>query len=297
MSFFSLTDHPSIGGESLQGYPVKIKPEDLYLDLIKKTLAFTLWPEPPHPISNFKYLGSPLKKWVISSVSRLLMLRRFQLVRVTAVTPDQREEGTIWPEYSDTMIGLKRLNNLQFCVETAIREGIQGDMIETGVWRGGACIFMRAILKAYAVVDRKVYVADSFAGLPKPDEDKFPADKGDKHHVLSFLAVSQNEVENNFRKYDLLDCQVVFLKGWFKDTLPNAPIEQLAVLRLDGDMYSSTMDALTNLYPKLSKNGFCIIDDYALQGCRKAVDDYRSQHGIASKMHEIDWSGTYWRKD
>jgi len=156
---------------------------------------------------------------------------------------------------------------------------------------------MRAILGAYGIEDRKVYVADSFEGLPKPDVEKFPADKGDRLYINKYLAVSKDEVENNFKKYGLLDSQVVFLKGWFKDTLPHTPIEKLGVLRLDGDMYGSTIDALNNLYPKLSKSGFCIIDDYALPGCKKAVDDFRAQNGIHAEMKIVDWSSIYWRKE
>jgi hypothetical protein len=209
----------------------------------------------------------------------------------------QRIEGRVLPGYADTMIGLKRLDNLQYCIETVLREGVEGDLIETGVWRGGACIFMRAVLAAYGITDRKVFVADSFEGLPKPDERKYPADKGDTHYIHTFLAVSKEVVENNFKKYGLLDDQVVFLKGWFKDTLPNAPIEKLSILRLDGDMYGSTMESLEYLYPKLSKGGFCIIDDYALRGCQMAVNDYRVKHRINSEMKEIDWTGRYWRKE
>ena len=196
------------------------------------------------------------------------------------------------------MIGLKRLDNLQFCIETVIREGVKGDLIETGVWRGGACILMRAVLSAYSIKDRKVFVVDSFEGLPKPDPKRFPVDQGDRHHMASYLAVSQEDVENNFKKYNLLDDKVVFLKGWFKDTLPKAPIEKLAILRLDGDMYGSTWDALSNLYPRLSEGGFCIIDDYGLEGCKRAVDDYRTQHMINTVIKKIDlYGGIYWRKE
>src|SRR5262249_7945660 len=159
---------------------------------------------------------------------------------------------------------LKRLENLKFCVETAIRDGVPGDLIETGVWRGGACIFMRAILEAYGDKQRKVWVADSFAGLPKPNEAKYDADRGDKHHTFGDLAVPRETVEKNFEQYGLLDDQVRFLEGWFKDTLPSAPINSLAVMRLDGDMYESTIQALEALYPKLSPGGFVIIDDYFL---------------------------------
>lgn len=272
-------------------------PEELYLDLLKKALCFTLWPEPPVPIERFNYKRPPVRRLAVSIIARILRLKHFQLVKQIPWTLEKREEGRLWPGYADTMIGPKRLDNLHFCVDTAIREGIAGDLIETGVWRGGACIFMRAVLAARGIKDRKVFVADSFEGLPKPEPEKFPADKGDKHHTRAYLAVSKEEVEENFRKYGLLDDQVVFLKGWFKDTLPNAPMEKLAVLRLDGDMYGSTMDALTNLYRKLSPGAFCIVDDYALPGCKKAVDDFRSKNRIKPDLREVDWSARYWRKE
>ncbi|OGY56972.1 MAG: hypothetical protein A2Y84_00640 [Candidatus Colwellbacteria bacterium RBG_13_48_8] len=272
------------------------KSERLYLDLMKKTLSFTLWPEPPIPATTL-YIKSPVKRFLTSTLSWILNRGGLQLSRVRSFSESQRLEGAIWPGYADTMIGIKRLDNLQYCIETALADGIKGDLIETGVWRGGACVFMRAILLVHGITDRRVFLADSFRGLPKPDEKKYPADKGDKHYIHNYLAVSKEEVENNFRKYDLLDDQVVFLEGWFKDTLPNAPIEKLAVLRLDGDMYGSTIEALESLYPKLSSGGFCIVDDYALKGCRMAVDDYRLRHRVNSEMKEIDATGRYWRKE
>ena len=271
-------------------------PEELYLDLMKKALSFALWPEPPFPITRLNYKRRFISRHFVSLVSRVLRIGHFQLVKDVPWTEEQRTNGKVWPGYADTMIGMKRLDNLQSCVETVIKDQIEGDLIETGVWRGGACIFMRAILAAHGIEDRKVFVADSFEGLPKPDAEKYPADKGDRHHIQKFLEVSQAEVQANFERFGLLDDQVVFLKGWFKDTLPNAPIDKIAVLRLDGDMYGSTMDALTNLYPKLADGGFCIIDDYGLSGCRKAVDDFRAAEGIASDLQTIDWSGRYWRK-
>jgi O-methyltransferase len=194
------------------------------------------------------------------------------------------------------MVGMARLDNLQQAAETVLKENIPGDLIETGVWRGGSCILMKAVLSAYGDSTRRVFVADSFQGLPPPDTSKSPADTGDKHHVHEFLEVSKEQVEENFRKYGLLDGRVVFLKGWFKDTLPKAPFERLALMRLDGDMYESTMDALKSLYDRLSDGGFCIIDDYALVGCRKAVDDFRKDRKIEEPLIKIDYSGCYWRK-
>jgi O-methyltransferase len=155
---------------------------------------------------------------------------------------------------------------------------------------------MRAILKAYGITDRRVWAADSFQGLPYPDSERYPQDAGDLHSGYDFLAVSREEVQENFRRYELLDDQVRFLKGWFRDTLPTAPVERIAVLRLDGDMYESTWEALTSLYPKLSVGGYVIIDDYnAVRGCRQAVDDYRRRQGIVDEITAIDWAGVFWR--
>jgi len=271
-------------------------PEQLYLDLIKKTLSFALWPEPP-TLLNPNHVPSGLKRFGVSVASKVLGRAGLLLARNSDFQESQRIEGRVWPEYAHTMIGLKRLDNLQYCIETVLTEGIRGDLIETGAWRGGACILMRAVLAAYGIVDRRVFVADSFKGLPPPDENRYPVDKGDEHYKYVYLAVSRAEVENNFRKYGLLDDHVVFLEGWFKDTLATAPIERLSILRLDGDIYGSTMESLESLYPKLSKGGFCIVDDYAFRGCRMAVDDYRKRSHIDSEIKAIDWTGIYWRKE
>jgi O-methyltransferase len=272
------------------------EPVKLYLDLLKKTLSFSLWPEPPIPLALFNETRSPLKRAAVSMLSRVLATRDLVAMKQRNLTEHERRNGEIWPLYAHTMIGMKRLDQLQTAIEAVLAEGVEGDFIETGVWRGGACIFMRAVLAAYGNTDRRVFVADSFEGLPEPDPQRCPADRGSMYHAESYLAVSREEVERNFAKYGLLDDRVVFLQGWFKDTLPSAPIEKLALLRLDGDMYESTLDALGNLYPKLSPGGFCIIDDFCLGPCRLAVEDYREAHGIDAEMRMIDTCSAYWRK-
>jgi O-methyltransferase len=260
-----------------------------YLDLLRETLTFSLWGaqdgviwEPIRPAQRL--------------VSRVLQGRGLDLVG--HATLEQREMGHDWPRLAHTMIGSRRLKALQEAVEQAIAEDVPGDLIETGVWRGGACIMMRGVLAAHGVRDRTVWVADSFAGLPTPDAARYPADAGDSHYTWSALAVSDADVRENFRRYGLLDEQVRFLVGWFRDTLPTAPIERLAVLRLDGDMYGSTTEALSALYPRLSDGGFCIVDDYgAVEGCRRAIEDYRGAHQINDPMIKIDEMGVYWRKN
>ncbi|TFY90129.1 macrocin O-methyltransferase [Pseudomonas kairouanensis] len=207
-----------------------------------------------------------------------------------------REYGWDWPSVAHTMIGKKRLANVRALTESVLGNHIQGDLIETGVWRGGACILMRAVLDAYCVTDRRVWVADSFEGLPPPDHEKYPADTGDTFHTYDELSVPMEQVMRNFEKYGLLDEQVVFLKGWFKDTLTTAPIEKLALLRLDGDMYESTLDALSALYDKVSSGGYVIVDDYnVVPACKQAVHDFLAAREFAPTLVEIDGVGVYWQ--
>jgi cephalosporin hydroxylase len=197
-----------------------------------------------------------------------------------------------------TMIGYKRLTNVEFCLDHIRRNQIPGDMIETGVWRGGTCIFIRAYLEVYQMTGHKVWVADSFCGLPEPDVANYPEDRNLGLHTIEGLSVGLEEVKANFKAFDLLDNQVVFLKGWFRDTLPEAPIVKLSLLRLDGDYYESTIDALFWLYPKLSAGGYCIVDDWgAIPACRKAVHDYRTLFGLDECISLIDWTGVFWRKE
>lgn len=199
-------------------------------------------------------------------------------------------------EFSHTMVGRERLNNLHACLDAVRADNVPGDLVETGVWRGGSSIFMRGYLSAWEMTDRLVWAADSFAGLPVPTA---PADQGHDYSaaVAPILAVSLDEVRENFRKYALLDDQVRFLEGWFSDTLPAAPIGSIAVLRLDGDLYESTMDAMNALYDKLVPGGFLIIDDYGdFEPCRRAIDEYRASHGITVPIEKIDWAGSFWRK-
>jgi len=211
--------------------------------------------------------------------------------------PKLREYGWDWPSKAHTMIGVKRLANIRFLAESIIKNRVPGDFMETGVWRGGACIMMRAVMAAYGVKNRRVWLADSFEGLPAPTPELYPEDAGEKFHEYEELAVSVDQVKSNFNKYGLLDEQVIFLKGWFKDTLPSAPVETLALLRLDGDLYESTIIPLEVLYDKVSKGGYIVIDDYhVVKGCKQAVHDFCATRGIQPEIVEIDGVGVYWKK-
>jgi O-methyltransferase len=269
---------------------------DQYIDLLKKVLCdyhrMELGEFKPIDVSNLSW-----KTKVLLQADKLLNQKGYAICRKIEFRKEDRLNGLDWPAYADTMIGIKRLDNLEYCVREVVKNGVEGDLIETGVWRGGATIFMKALLNVLRDTTRVVWVADSFEGLPKPNKELYPDDAFDEHYKIDELAISQETVENNFKKYGLLDNRVKFLKGWFKDTLPSAPISKLAVLRLDGDMYESTMDCLVHLYPKVSSGGYVIIDDYeAVKGCKKAVNDYRNKYGIEEELITIDKSAVYWQK-
>jgi O-methyltransferase len=248
------------------------QPDLLYLDLLKRCLTRTLFPD-----------GGI----------------RAGLAPVPAdFDMEKRLTGRDWPTEAETMVGMVRLDNVQQCATDVLRRGIPGDFVEAGVWRGGAAILMRAVLAAYGDRTRRVWLADSFQGLPHPDPDRYPLDAGDTHWELAqYLSIPIEEVQRNFERYGFLDDQVRFLPGWFKDTLPSAPVETIALLRLDGDMYESTYEALAALYPKVSNGGYVIVDDYGvLPNCKAAVHDFRSIFGVADKIQTVDWTAVYWQK-
>jgi O-methyltransferase len=208
-----------------------------------------------------------------------------------------RPAGPLGPTVAHTMVGVDRLESLRQLTQQALDENIPGDFIETGVWRGGCCIMMRGVLAANEVHGRKVYVADSFTGVPPPRPDLYPADQGYDFHLHPELAVPLATVKENFRRYGLLDDQVVFIEGFFSETLPALDAGPFALIRLDGDLYESTHVALEHLYPKLSPGGFLVVDDFGVvEPCRAAVGEYRARHGITAAVHTIDRSGVWWRR-
>jgi hypothetical protein len=256
---------------------------DLYLDLVKRVLMRENFERPLREPEARGWKGRAVK------------LGQHALAPLGAKLVSSRPVGFA----GETMLSRARLDNLQACVEQVLLDGVPGDLIETGVWRGGATILMRAVLAAHDISDRTVWLADSFEGFPSEDRREqaidrqvdFTAGMGD-----DLFRVDAETVRRNFSRFGLLDDQVQFLVGWFSETLPGAPIDQLAVMRLDGDMYASTRDALEALYPKLSIGGFVIVDDYNFhEPCRRAVDEFRSANSITDVIHPVDDEGVFWR--
>ena len=272
----------------------------LYLDLLKKALRNELYPTQARQPT-----AQDIEDWQ----ARKNEIRARLGTKVTSETPHAVSAmfnlpAEMWfmaaeanRKDAHTLGAMSALDNVEYCVQQVLGDDIPGDLIETGVYRGGQTIFMRGLLKAYGVDDRTVWVADSFEGLPTPDNDQL--DDAVAHALLSSVdhfKVTEEDVRENFKRYGLLDDQVRFLHGWFHNTLPNAPISALSVLRLDGDYYASTRDALLNLGPKVSVGGFIIIDDYGLPvGCKRAVDELRCRWGTHDPIEMINRQTGFWR--
>lgn len=265
-----------------------VEASDLYLELLKRILTRTIFDEelmPLRPVSR-------LQKALVAPVKAIFGVADMEIVHRRALDRTSRELGCDWPADAETMIGHRRLDNIRAAIRTVITEDVPGDWLEAGVWRGGASIFARACFAAYGDETRAVWCADSFEGLPKP---RLPQDESIDLWRYEVLSVDLDTVRRNFARYGLLDDRVRFLVGWFADTLPNAPIERLAILRLDGDLYESTMDALV-LYDKLSRGGYVIVDDYNIGACRAAITDFRGERRIEAPVISVDDACVYWRK-
>ncbi len=274
--------------------------EDLYLDLLARTLTRALFEDNDRVIGVRSSVPGKTEPRLLTYADRLAPLLgklRLELAYKRPFDPSTRDTGRDWPARAETMVGLQRLANARFCIESVLADAIPGDIIETGVWRGGMSIFMKGVLAAHGDADRTVWLADSFEGLPPPDPANYPADRQLDLSSYEILSVGVEQVRHSFERYGLMDDRVRFIVGWFRDTLDRAPIRDLSILRLDGDLYESTIQALEPLYPKLSPGGYCIIDDYgSVNACAAAVTDYRKDHGIEDEILDIDGAGVYWRK-
>lgn len=270
-----------------------------YIDLLKRTLANFIYPENELRIEALEERDRGTD-W-LAYERRMRDIRYLDEETFESLLHYKREGGN-WKSrparFSHTMIGLRRLDNLDYCAAEVVRSGIEGDFMEAGVLQGGAAIFLRGLQVAYGEPHRRMWVADSFAGLPPAQHEHDVAIGIDfTEPKQPWLAWPLHAVQDNFRTYGLLSDEVRFIEGWFSETLPHAPIEKLAILRLDADLYESTRDVLVPLYDKVVPGGFIIVDDYhAFEACRRAVDEFRAERGDTAMMRRIDWSGVYWQK-
>lgn len=264
-----------------------------YIELLKGALLNEFGYENGLRISYLLYCMDTSQPYDLDHV---INIQNYQPEKIQALRDDPDSQHNYRERmfgFPYSMIGKARLDSLQMMVETVLRERIPGDFLEAGVWRGGASIFMRAMLELWGDSKRNVYVADSFKGLPPPKLDQ---DENLNFHLDPTLSVSLDVVKSHFERFGQLNDRVKFMPGWFEDTLSADEPSQLAILRADGDLYKSTMDILDNLYHRVASGGFVIIDDFgAIASCRQAVEDFRVAHQINNPIETIDWTGAYWR--
>jgi hypothetical protein len=272
-----------------------------YIDLLKRAVANFIYPENELRIEMLEERRHGEGGDWLAYERRMRDIRYLEPETFEALLQFKREGGN-WKQrparFSHTMIGQRRLDNLDYCAAEVMRDGIEGDFLEAGVLQGGASIFLRGLQVAYGEPHRRMWVADSFAGLPPARLEQDVAIGIDfTEPKQPWLAWPLHAVRDNFRTYDLLSDEVRFVEGWFSETLPHAPIEKLAILRLDADLYESTRDVLVPLYDKVVPGGFIIVDDYhAFAACRQAVDEVRLDRRDDAPLRRIDWSGVCWKK-
>ncbi|CAH1798105.1 unnamed protein product [Owenia fusiformis] len=214
-----------------------------------------------------------------------------------AMNDDARKRGADWPSVGYTMIGTIGLENVQELLEHVIQDGVPGDFLEAGVWRGGASMFAKAIMNSYNQQNRQTWVCDSFEGLPPATQAK----DNDHWSKMKALAVSKEIVRGHFDEFFLLDETVHFIQGYFVYSLPclrktlTERNNKIAVLRADGDMYESLMDILFNLYEFVPVGGYIIIDDWGIQVAKKAVQEFRAMHDIKSTIFPFRGISMYWK--
>lgn len=175
-----------------------------------------------------------------------------------------------------------------------------GDVLEAGAWKGGASIFIKGVLKTLgADRQRKVLLADSFQGFPAA-ADGHDSDGWKQQNSGFTVRGGAAAVQKTFQRYGLLDSNVVFIQGFFNETLPMAAREghlaRLALLRLDCDMYQSTMDVLEATYHRLSPGGIVVHNNWQYTAARAAAVDFRRRLGIETShpVHLIDMGSAFW---
>lgn len=182
---------------------------------------------------------------------------------------------------------------------------IPGDFVECGVWKGGSMAAVARTLKTLNVIDRTLWMYDTFEGMSSPTEDDvdFRGQSADRllTNADKSRATEKDSIwcrcELDAVKKTLLDTgypesQFRFVKGKVEETLHNEAPEQIAILRLDTDWYESTRVELEVLFPRLVPGGVLIIDDYGhWQGCRRAVDEYFAENNIKMFLHRVDYTG------
>ncbi len=203
-----------------------------------------------------------------------------------------------------TMTSAQRVAALCEAVDYVCRSGVEGDIVECGVWKGGSMMAVAKTLIQNSTTDRRLWLFDTFYGMSPPSDLDC-----DYHGVAARTLLDQadpldpdsvwccsgiDEVRNLLQSTGYPPSRMQFVPGDVEHTLlepANLPV-RISLLRLDTDWYHSTRVELERLFPLLSPGGVLIIDDYGhWEGCRKAVDEYFAVNSIRMFLQRIDYTG------
>jgi len=216
-----------------------------------------------------------------------------------------------------SMCGPREIEQMYVLLLNIVANQVPGDIVETGVWKGGMGMWMKAVLNHFSLdgkdalgPTRQLWLFDAFGEFPQPekhllaDGEEIPTHEKDLSvHALTKIMydkpVIAENVRSNFQNLGLLDERVKLVKGLFSKTIPAAlsRIQKLAILRIDNDYYDSVLFVLENLYDLLSPGGFVVIDDYnnPVLGCQDAVHHFRSKYQITSPIIDRYGGSVYWQ--
>jgi O-methyltransferase len=197
-----------------------------------------------------------------------------------------------------SLVSKERFDNIDYIAKILETDNIKGDIVETGIWRGGMVAYLSQIFP-----NRKIYGCDSFEGCQNPKDGKYIV-AGETHNYGKYYGGTLDDVKENLNSLNIDYSNIIFIKGWFRDTMINFPSDKIALLRLDGDSYSATLEVLDELYCKVVKGGFVIIDDYMIPECRAALNKFlENKKNIMLlspndnlPLHGRIEHGIYWRK-
>jgi hypothetical protein len=200
-----------------------------------------------------------------------------------------------------TMTTPERVFALRQSVQYVVRHNIPGDIVECGVWKGGSMMAVARTLIELGATDRRLYLFDTFEGMPPPSEvdrefSGAPAAAvlaaSDRRTNVVWAYSPLDDVKQAMASTGYDEDKLVYVPGKVEDTVPERSPDAIALLRLDTDWYESTYHELKHLYPRLSVGGVLILDDYGhWEGARKAVDQYVGEHNLKLLLNRIDYSG------
>ena len=216
-------------------------------------------------------------------------------LRVSPFNATSRASGLDWTYFGMTMTGAARLHSLLSLLRKVFESDVDGVFVEAGVWRGGSSILAQGAMLAYNESHRHVVVCDSFCGLPPGKNEYHAGDLG--WDMTPYLQVSDSEVASNFQKFGLLAPNVIFAKGFFNASMPilRSQIQNISILRLDGDISQSTVDVLYHLYDRVSVGGYVIVDDWFGFPAKQACIDFFQAHNTHPIVIPIDNNAAFWQ--